>query len=109
MFAVSALLPAGRPGFLHMNLPSKNGLSCLQEIKNNPLLRHLPVVILGANAKRPDIEMAYMLGASQFFIKPFSYTGLRSALNDLLAYNWNEPELIREQFLKGGRYTAFTL
>lgn len=57
---------------LDLNLPKKNGLSVLEDIKNDPDLRRIPVVIMTSSQANTDIVSGYDLQASGYIIKPLS-------------------------------------
>jgi chemotaxis family two-component system response regulator Rcp1 len=55
---------------LDLNLPKKNGFEILREIKADPELRTIPVVVLSTSDSHKDIETAYELQAACFVTKP---------------------------------------
>ncbi|HEY0154283.1 MAG TPA: response regulator [Longimicrobium sp.] len=55
---------------LDLNLPRKGGREVLEEIKNDPALRHIPVVILTSSQAEQDIARAYDLHANCYISKP---------------------------------------
>lgn len=57
---------------LDLNMPRKSGFEALQELKENILLRKIPVVIFSTSKATGDVERAYELGASCFVNKPNS-------------------------------------
>lgn len=57
---------------LDLNMPRKNGLEALQELKQDDMLRKIPVVIFSTSEAAKDVERAYELGASCFLTKPNS-------------------------------------
>ncbi len=63
---------APRPNIilLDLNLPKKNGREVLQEIKQNPALRQIPVVILTSSKAEEDIAKSYDLHANCYVCKP---------------------------------------
>lgn len=63
---------APRPNLivLDLNMPRKDGRELLHEIKTDPALKDIPVVILTTSAAKRDIERSYELGCSCFFTKP---------------------------------------
>jgi CheY-like chemotaxis protein len=73
---------AGRPDLvlLDLNLPRKNGLEVLQEIKSDPELQGIPVVILSGSKSEEDILKAYQLHANCFITKPGDYTSFLGAI-----------------------------
>lgn len=93
--------------FLDLDMPYKNGLECLLEIRNNAVLETLPVIVFSSTTKPSNIQTAYEMGAHLFFIKPPIYTDYLSSLKAIFQLNWNEPDQVREQYCINGRYTAF--
>lgn len=57
---------------LDLNLPKKSGLSVLEDIKNDPNLKRIPVVIMTSSQANTDIVSGYNLQASGYIIKPLS-------------------------------------
>lgn len=55
---------------LDLNMPRKNGLEVLKEIKVNPLLCRIPIIIFTTSRMNKDIEQAYEFGASCYVTKP---------------------------------------
>ncbi len=55
---------------LDLNLPKINGTEVLAEIKNDPLLKHIPVIILTTSEAEQDIAKAYDLHANCYITKP---------------------------------------
>ena len=62
--------------FLDMNMPVKNGLECLVEIKTSENFKEVPVVILSTSVADYLLESAYNAGANLYIQKPTSFTGL---------------------------------
>lgn len=63
---------APRPGviLLDLNLPRMGGREVLAEIKADPRLRHIPVVVLSSSAAEEDVAAAYRLHANCYVTKP---------------------------------------
>lgn len=61
---------------LDLNMPRKDGREALQEIKADPKLRSIPVVILTTSKAEQDILAAYDLGVSSFIVKPVTFQSL---------------------------------
>ncbi len=82
---------APRPGLilLDLNMPKKDGREALQEIKANPELRQIPIVVLTTSKAEEDIYRSYDLGASSFIIKPVTFEGLVEVMKTLGRY-WIE-------------------
>ena len=55
---------------LDLNLPRKDGRAVLAEMKSNPALRRIPVVIFSTSQAAQDIEGSYELGANSYVSKP---------------------------------------
>jgi CheY-like chemotaxis protein len=60
---------------LDLNMPKKDGRSALREIREDPLLRHLPVVVLTTSSAEQDIEYCRNLGVSNYVTKPSDFDG----------------------------------
>jgi CheY-like chemotaxis protein len=77
-----------RPGviLLDLNMPRKDGREALREIKNDPALRAIPVVILTTSQDQDDISSAYALGGNSYITKPASFDGLVEVMRALERY-----------------------
>ncbi len=58
---------------LDLNMPKKNGLEVLREIKGDPAMRRVPVVILTVSKAERDIVRAYDLHANCYVSKPVDF------------------------------------
>jgi len=74
---------------LDLNMPKKDGREALREIKADPDLRRIPVVVLTTSKAEEDIYRTYDLGANSFITKPVSFEGLVSVMRDIGRY-WIE-------------------
>ena len=54
------------------NMPNMSGIELLKAMKSDPKLRHIPVMMVTAEAKKENIIEAAQSGASSYIIKPFS-------------------------------------
>jgi CheY-like chemotaxis protein len=61
---------------LDLNMPKKDGREALREIKQNPKLAHIPVVVLTTSKSPEDIRNAYHLGANCYITKPVTFDSL---------------------------------
>lgn len=84
-----------KPGLilLDLNMPRKDGREALQEIKSDPLLRSIPVVVLTTSKADTDISRIYELGANSFITKPVSFDALVKVMGDLVHYWFELVEL----------------
>lgn len=62
------------------NMPNMNGIELLQAIRADSSLKHLPVLMVTAEAKRDNIIMAAQAGASGYVVKPFTAAKLDEKL-----------------------------
>jgi two-component system chemotaxis response regulator CheY len=65
------------------NMPNMDGLTLLQQIRANPQLKHLPVLMITAEAKKENIVAAAQSGASGYIVKPFTAATLSEKLNKI--------------------------
>jgi CheY-like chemotaxis protein len=88
-FADAAQSP--RPGLilLDLNMPRKDGREALREIKADPDLRRIPVVIMTTSKAEEDIYRSYDLGANSFITKPVTFERLVELMRTLGQY-WIE-------------------
>jgi CheY-like chemotaxis protein len=77
-----------RPGLiiLDLNMPRKDGREALREIKTDPELRRIPVVVLTTLTAGPDIAKVYELGANSFISKPVAFNALIGLLKSVANY-----------------------
>jgi CheY-like chemotaxis protein len=71
---------------LDLNMPRKDGREALVEMKENPELRGIPVVVLTTSSAERDMKYSYEQGASGFVTKPVTFTGLREAVCKIADY-----------------------
>ncbi|MFW6358547.1 MAG: response regulator [Chroococcales cyanobacterium] len=84
-----------RPGLLllDLNMPKKDGREVLLEIKSDPHLRHIPVVILTTSKAEEDVYRSYNLGANSFITKPVTFSELVKVMKTLEKYWFEIVEL----------------
>lgn len=87
--------PAPRPGLilLDLNMPKKDGREALKEIKADPALRHIPVVVLTTSKTQEDIYRSYDLGVNSFVTKPVTFEALVELMKSLGKYWFEIVEL----------------
>jgi CheY-like chemotaxis protein len=76
--------------FLDLNMPRKNGLECLQEMKRNGEYRSIPVVVFSTSGDEEHIKKTFEAGANHYARKPGSFTVLKVLIEQVLAINWLE-------------------
>ena len=86
--AVIAESASSHPVFilLDLNMPRKSGREALREIKLDPTLRQIPVVVLTTSASETDILESYDVGANAYITKPVKYTELEEAMGALIHF-----------------------
>jgi two-component system chemotaxis response regulator CheY len=65
------------------NMPNMDGLTLLQKIRSSPQLKHLPVLIITAEAKKENIIAAAQAGASGYIVKPFTAATLAEKMEKI--------------------------
>ena len=65
-------------------MPNMNGFELLKSIKSEPALRHLPVVMVTAEARKEDIVLAAQSGAAGYIVKPFTKGVLEEKVTKIL-------------------------
>jgi CheY-like chemotaxis protein len=89
---------APRPGLilLDLNMPRKDGREAIREIKADPELRQIPIVVLTTSKADEDIQRTYDLGVNSFITKPVSFGSLVDIMQTLGKYWFQIVELPRE-------------
>lgn len=74
-----------RPGLilLDLNMPRMDGREALKQIKSDPELRRIPVIVLTTSEAEHDILQSYDLGVNAFVTKPVTFDGLADAIQAL--------------------------
>jgi two-component system chemotaxis response regulator CheY len=65
------------------NMPNMDGLTLLQKIRSSPQLKHLPVLMITAEAKKENIIAAAQAGASGYIVKPFTAATLAEKMDKI--------------------------
>ncbi len=67
--------PPGNPAvvLLDLKMPRIDGLEVLRQIKADPMLCHIPVVMLTSSREERDVRASYKLGASAYVVKPLDF------------------------------------
>ena len=94
---------APRPGLilLDLNMPRKDGREALIQIKNDPNLRQIPVVVLTTSKAEEDIYRSYDLGANSFITKPVTFASLVEVIRTIGKYWFEIVELPLERVRTG--------
>jgi chemotaxis family two-component system response regulator Rcp1 len=65
---------------LDLNMPRKDGQAVLAEVKSDPTLQQIPIVVFSTSKARDDIAGSYQLGANSYVSKPGDLDGFVSAV-----------------------------
>lgn len=91
---------AGRAGaplpgiiLLDLNMPRMDGRQALQQLKSDPVLKTIPVVVMTNSRDDQDITQTYQLGASSYVVKPRGFDDLVTLMKDLCRYWFRIVEL----------------
>jgi len=89
------LTDADLPGIilLDLNMPKKDGREALKEIKADPKLRRIPIVILTTSKAEEDIVRTYDLGAASYIAKPVTFPALMETVQAIGKYWFDIVEL----------------
>lgn len=94
--------------FLDLNMPRKKGCECLAEIRNNPLMNALPVVIFSTSCDKEKASMLYETGAHYYVCKPPGFEELKMLIHRVLNYvEQNKSQPPRENFMLNQLRTLF--
>lgn len=80
--------------FLDLNMPLKNGLECLEDIRNNPALKDIIVIIYSTSKSEEHVEETFEKGANAYLTKPNDFETLKKVLTKVLKIDWREQEAI---------------
>lgn len=84
-----------RPGLilLDLNMPLMDGREALKEIKSDPELHSIPIVVLTTSSAEEDIIKTYEYGVNSFITKPVTFLGLVEAIKQIGIYWFEIVEL----------------
>jgi CheY-like chemotaxis protein len=78
---------------LDLNMPKKDGREALREIKSDPLLKKIPVIVLTTSRAEEDVAKSYDLGVNSFIVKPARFEALVEVMRCLAEYWFGVVEL----------------
>lgn len=87
--------------FLDLNMPGKNGITCLKEIKSIKKLKNISIAIYSTSASEKDMEETFLGGANVYIKKPNDFNKLKLVLEKaiLTNYIYQDPPFNKENFL----------
>ena len=96
-YAALGLMPLPGLILLDLNMPKKDGREALREIKMDPTLRRIPIVVLTTSKAEEDILRSYDLGVNSFIVKPVAFGSLVEVMQTLGRYWFEIVELPPEK------------
>lgn len=94
--------------FLDLNMPCKNGLECLNEIRQELQLKDLPIVVYSSSTHMTDIQKSYLHEADLYMVKPFNSFHLRNALESIIKLDWIKQTREQKYYFINNRFVPFT-
>ncbi|QDH81161.1 response regulator [Echinicola soli] len=87
--------------FLDLNMPRKNGLECLKEIRKNEKLKHISIAIYSTSDNENDMDETFRNGANVYITKPNNFNTLKEVLEKAImtTYQYQDELMKRELFL----------
>jgi CheY-like chemotaxis protein len=86
---------------IDLNMPRKDGRQAIAEIKADPNLRRIPIVVLTTSRAEEDIYRSYDLGVSSYITKPVTFEGLVDVMRTLGCYWFDIVELPGHSLARG--------
>jgi len=74
--------------FLDLNMPKKNGIECLVEIKDNKRFSDIAIAIYSTSSSEEHIEETFVQGANIYIKKPNDFNTLKKVLSEVVTINW---------------------
>lgn len=74
--------------FLDLNMPYKNGLDCLKEIRADNRFKNVSVAIYSTSSSEKDIEDTFIEGANIYIKKPNNFSELKRVIKEVVHMNW---------------------
>jgi DNA-binding response OmpR family regulator len=106
---IHMLTPSNTPDmlFLDINMPYKDGMDSLVEIRAQRHFSRLPIVIFSSTKEPKFIHTSYGYGANLFYSKPTSFNELIAGLSNLFKMNWNDPFTITSNHYINNKFVAY--
>ena len=78
---------------LDLNMPGTDGRAVLAEVKQDPHLQNIPVIIFSTSASARDVDDCYRMGANSYVTKPIAYAELETKIRLIVEYWLETAEL----------------
>jgi DNA-binding NarL/FixJ family response regulator len=106
---INLLSPCRKPDilFLDINMPYKDGMDCLIEIRAQRHFSRLPIIVFSGSVQSKFMDASYGYGANLYYSKPASFQELISGLSNLFKMNWSDPYAITSEHYINNKFFAF--
>ena len=94
--------------FLDLHMPCKSGHECLQEIRKEPGLKTLPIVVYSSSAHLSDIQKSFLYEADFYLVKPFITDHLKRAVQMILSVDWTDNPPIKKHYFINNSFVPYT-
>ena len=87
--------------FLDLNMPRKNGLECLKEIRSSETLKNISIAIYSTSNSKKDMEETFNLGANIYITKPADFKDLKQVLEKavMTTFSYKDKSMKWENFI----------
>ena len=87
--------------FLDLNMPNKNGMTCLKEIRSNEKFKDISIAIYSTSASERDIDESFQHGANIYITKPSDFSKLKQILTKAISVThlYHDSSFNRENFV----------
>lgn len=85
--------------FIDINMPGKNGLELLKEIREKLVCSNVPIIMISTSDNPASILISKELGANLYAVKPNNIDGLKMMLENLLNKEWSKVSLADPNFV----------
>ena len=76
--------------FIDINMPLKNGIECLAQIRGNKKFDKVPVFMFSTSVYKHDVDLAYQLGANLYIPKQLFFDGQKQIIEQLFSVHWKD-------------------
>ncbi len=94
---------------LDINMPLKNGLECLKELKSIDRFKDIPIIIFTVSVRQKDIDTAYEYKAHYYVVKPYARENFYQTVKKVFKVDWTRTQPIppKDDFVINMAYLKF--
>ncbi|VXD15473.1 Response regulator rcp1 [Planktothrix serta PCC 8927] len=78
---------------LDLNLPGTDGREVIQQVKQDTILRSIPIIVLTSSSNPKDVQTSYLYGANSYLLKPVGIDAFKQTIQHFIHY-WLEVSLL---------------